>query len=75
MLINFLFTVVTGRLNCLYAGRGEPVDNLFAGKRKEELKCSKKSENMLKEPKNQLQTQYWKTWLKMKKVGPCNTLR
>ena len=34
MLINFLFTVVTGRLNCLYAGRGEPVDNLFAGQRK-----------------------------------------
>ena len=75
MLINFLFTVLTGRMNFLYAGRGEPIDNLFAGKRKEELECSKKSKHMLEEPKNQLQTQYWKTWLKRKKVGPCSTLR
>ena len=58
MLINFMFTVVTGRLNCLYVGIGEPVDNLFTGQKKEELECSKKSEYMLEEPKNQLQTQY-----------------
>ena len=75
MLINFLFTVVTGRLNCLYAGRGEPIDNLFAGQRKEELECSKESKHMLEEPKNQLQTQYQKTWSKRKKVGPCSALR
>ena len=30
---------------------------------------------MLEEPKNQLQTQCWKTWLKRKKVGPYSTLR
>ena len=56
MLINFMFTIVIGRLNCIYAGRGEPIDNLFARKRKEEMECSKKSEHMLEEPKNQLQT-------------------
>ena len=56
MLINFMCIVVTRRLNCLYAGRGEPVDNLFVGQRKEELEFSKKSEHMLEEPKNQLQT-------------------
>ena len=48
---------------------------MFAGQLKEELECSKKSEHMLEEPKNQLQTQYWKTWLKRKKVGPCSTLK
>ena len=63
------------RLNFLYAGRGEPIDNLFVGKGKEELECSKKNEQVLEEPKNQLQTKYWKTWLKRKKAGPCNTLR
>ena len=30
---------------------------------------------MMEEPKNQLQAQYWKTWLKRKKVEPCSTLR
>ena len=39
MLINFLFTIVTRRLNCLYVGRGQPVDNLFARKIKEEMEC------------------------------------
>ena len=70
-----MFTIVMGRLNCLYVGRGEPVDNLFAVKIKEELECSKKSEHMLEEPKNQLQTQYMKKWLKRKEVGPCSTLK
>ena len=64
MLIRFMFTVVTETLNYLCANEGEPVDNLFSGQRKEELECSKKHEHMLEEPKDQLQTQSWKTWLK-----------
>lgn len=64
MLINLLFVVVTGILNCLYADKEEPVDNLFACQRKQDFECSKKSEHMLEEPKDQSQTQYWKTWLK-----------
>jgi hypothetical protein len=43
---------------------GEPVENLFAGQRKEELEHSKKFEHMLEEQKDQLQTYCWKTWLK-----------
>ena len=35
MLISFMFVIVTARLNYLCADEGEPVDNLFAGQRKE----------------------------------------
>ena len=31
MLISFMFVVVTGRLNYIYADEGELVDNLFTG--------------------------------------------
>ncbi len=42
----FLFAYVTGNLIYLYADEGGPIDILFAGQRKEELKCSKKSEHV-----------------------------
>ena len=64
MLISFMFAVVTGKLNYLCADEGEPVDNLFASQRKKNFECSKKYEHMLEEPKDQLPTQCWKTWLK-----------
>ena len=32
MVINFMFTIVTGRLNCLYAGRGEQLTTCLQGK-------------------------------------------
>ena len=37
---------------------------MFVGKRKEKLECSNKSEHILEETKDHLQTQCWKTWLK-----------
>ena len=40
------------------------MDNLFVGQRKEELVCSMKSEHMLEKPKDLLQTECWKKWLK-----------
>ena len=59
-----MFSYVTRNLVNLCADEGELVDNLFAGQRKEEIVCSMKSEHMLEKPKDQLQTQNWKTWLK-----------
>ena len=67
-----MFVVVTGRLNYIYADEGELIDNLFTGQRKEDSEYLMKFEHTL-EPKKLLQTQYWKTWLKRKKVGPCST--
>ena len=64
MLIYFLFSYVTGNLINLCVDEGEPVDNLFAGQRKEELEYSNNSKHILEEPKDQLQTQRWKTWMK-----------
>ena len=64
MLKCFLFSYVIGNLINLCADEGKPVDNLFTGQRKEKLEYSKKSEHILEEPKDQLQTQSWKTWLK-----------
>ena len=57
MLIYFMFAYVTRNLTNLCADEGEPVDNLFAGQRKEKLEYSKKYEQILEEPKDQLQTQ------------------
>ena len=54
MLMCFLFTYVTRNLIHLY--EGEHVEKLFAGHIKKEFKCSKKHENMLEEPNDQLQT-------------------
>ena len=63
MLISFMFVVVTGRLNYIYADEGELMDNLFTGQRKEDSEYLMKFEHTL-EPKKLLQTQYQKTWLK-----------
>ena len=52
MLIDFVFSYVTGNLINLCADEGEPVDNLFAGQRKEKLEYSKKYEHILEEPKD-----------------------
>ena len=60
MLIYFMFAYVTRNLTNLCADEGEPVNNLFAGQRKEKLEYSKKSEHILEEPKDQR----WKAWLK-----------
>ena len=56
MLIYFMFSYVTGNLINLCENEGEPVDNLFAGQRKEELVCSMKYEHMMDKPKDELQT-------------------
>lgn len=58
MLINFVFVVVTGRLNYIYADEGE-----LTGQRKANYDYLMKYEHML-EPKDLLPTQCWKTWLK-----------
>ena len=55
MLISFMFVVVRGRLNKIYANEGELVDNLFIGQRKENSNYLKKYEHML-EPKDLLPT-------------------
>ena len=57
---------MTVNLINLFADEGEPIDNLFAGQRKEELVCSMKSEHMLEKPKDQLQTQSWKGLFKIR---------
>ena len=56
MLIYFLFAYAIGNLINLYVNEGEHVEKLFAGHIKKEFKCSKKHENMLEEPNDQLQT-------------------
>ena len=56
MLMYFLFAYVTRNLIYLYEDKGEPVEKLFAGQIKKEFKCSKKHENILEEPNDQLQT-------------------
>ena len=63
-LIYFMFSYVEKKLINLCEDQGEPVDNLFASQRKEKLEYSKKSEHILKEPKDKLQTQSCKKWLK-----------
>ena len=63
MLMYFLFSYVTGNLNCLCADEEKPIDKLSTGKKEEEIVYSK-SEHMLEEPKDLLQIQCWKTWLK-----------
>ena len=64
MLIYFIFSYVTRNLINLCADEGEPVENLFLGQRKEKIEYSKKYEHILEEPKDQLQTPRWKTWMK-----------
>ena len=64
MLIYFRFPYVTENLINLRANEGEQVNNLFTCQKKEKLEGSKKSKHMLEEPKDQLQIQCWKTWLK-----------
>ena len=59
-----MFAYVIGNLINLCADEEELVDKLFVGQRKEKLEYSKKSEHILEEPKDQLQTRSWKTWLK-----------
>ena len=64
MLINFLFSFVTRKLICLYVDEDKAIDKLIAGQMEEELVCSMKFGHMLEEPKDLLQKECWKIWLK-----------
>ena len=64
MLINFMFSFVTWKLICLYAYEDKNTDKLCTGQMEEELVCSMNSKHMLEEPKDLLQTEYWKIWMK-----------
>ena len=56
MIMSFMFSFVTGRLIFLYADEDEPTDKLSASQMEKEFKFSMKSENVLEEPKDLLQT-------------------
>ena len=56
MITSFMFSFVIGRLVCLYADEDEPTNILSTGQMEKEFKFSMKSENVLEEPKDLLQT-------------------
>ena len=64
MLISFMFTFVARRLIYSYADEDKPTNKLYACQMEEEIVCSMKYEHMLEEPKDLLQIEWWKTWLK-----------